>query len=334
MELLQRYLGMVRSGLSGTDRHGIIDELAEHLQSRIDDREAELGRPLSEAEMEALLEAMGHPMVVAGRYNSKGGSLTFGRELIGPELFPFYTLALKYGIGITAAVTLLVRSGLAMAGLSAWFELLPALVSICAVQLAIQTLVWTGIQLHVRRYPESWNPRKQGAVADALTGNKPERERVSRFESVLTLVLIAAIFPSVHSVMWPQHVPFGPGELGPIWRQMYGLAALATLASAAQAVVNLFRPEWTRFRTETQIGVTAVWLVMLCIILQSGNWVVLTDLTGDLLTKRAQVAAINHYVFRYGLLGAIVGATVVLVIQGFALLSELRQRPRRSICRS
>ena len=56
MELLDRYVRAVKTYLPRAQQDDIVKELSANLQAQMEDREAELGRPLSEAELEALLE--------------------------------------------------------------------------------------------------------------------------------------------------------------------------------------------------------------------------------------------------------------------------------------
>ena len=90
MDLLDRYLRSVRSALPDADRDDITRELGENLRDRIDDREAELGRPLTDAEVRTLLASFGHPLAVAGRFRTHQPTVAFGRQLIGPVVFPVY----------------------------------------------------------------------------------------------------------------------------------------------------------------------------------------------------------------------------------------------------
>ena len=69
-----------------------------------EDEEATRGRPLVEAEEVAILRSFGHPMAVAARYRGDERSVTFGRRLIGPELFPTYTKVLAVNVIITLLI--------------------------------------------------------------------------------------------------------------------------------------------------------------------------------------------------------------------------------------
>src|SRR5918995_1856727 len=98
MDMLDRYLQAVKFFLPGEQQDDIVRELSENLIARMEDREAELGRPLDEAEKAAILREHGHPMLVAGRYRRP-------QHLIGPTLFPLYVFALKMGLGVALLVT-------------------------------------------------------------------------------------------------------------------------------------------------------------------------------------------------------------------------------------
>ena len=95
MQLLDRYLTAVKFWLPKTQRDDIAAELAANLQAEIDDRAAELGRPLTEPETAAILKQHGSPVVVASRYQQENRTVNFGRQFIGPIVFPFYWIAVK-----------------------------------------------------------------------------------------------------------------------------------------------------------------------------------------------------------------------------------------------
>src|SRR5258705_1820297 len=83
MELLDRYLQAVQFFLPKKHKADIIAELSEDLHSQIEEKETELGRTLTESEVEAILKRCGSPWEVASRYLPQ-------RYLIGPTLFPAY----------------------------------------------------------------------------------------------------------------------------------------------------------------------------------------------------------------------------------------------------
>ena len=81
MELLDRYLQAVKAFLPKKRQADILSELSENILAQIEDKEAELGRPLNEDEQAAILKQHGHPVIVASRYTTR-------QHLIGPVMFP------------------------------------------------------------------------------------------------------------------------------------------------------------------------------------------------------------------------------------------------------
>lgn len=69
MEIVDRYLKAVRFWLPAPQKDDITSELAEEIRSQVADAEEERGRALKQEEVEAILERLGSPLVVAGRYS-------------------------------------------------------------------------------------------------------------------------------------------------------------------------------------------------------------------------------------------------------------------------
>ena len=59
MDLIDRYLQAVKFWLPSEQKQDIVAELSEDLHSQVEDKESELGRPLSGAEVEAILKKGG-----------------------------------------------------------------------------------------------------------------------------------------------------------------------------------------------------------------------------------------------------------------------------------
>ena len=67
MDLVNEYLRAVAALLPKAQRDDIVAELRDTILTRIEEREADLGRPLTDDEIEAVLREVGHPVVVAAR---------------------------------------------------------------------------------------------------------------------------------------------------------------------------------------------------------------------------------------------------------------------------
>lgn len=91
MELIDRYMGAVAQALPESRRDEIVRELRANILDKLEAISAEKGREPTEAEVSAVLKALGHPQQVAG-------SFLPGQQLVSTELFPLYKQALHYGL--------------------------------------------------------------------------------------------------------------------------------------------------------------------------------------------------------------------------------------------
>ena len=98
MNLVDDYLRAVAILLPKDQRDDIAAELRDLILSRIEARESELSRPLSDDEVEAVLRDIGHPLVVAARYQDGPQSI------VGPALYPFWLFAVKAALAVQACV--------------------------------------------------------------------------------------------------------------------------------------------------------------------------------------------------------------------------------------
>jgi len=98
MELLDRYLQAVREYMLRSHRDDFVKELSDNILSQMEDRAAELGRPLNENEQAEILKQFGHPLVVAAPYRRLPM-----QQLVGPKLFPLYWFALQAMVAMLVA---------------------------------------------------------------------------------------------------------------------------------------------------------------------------------------------------------------------------------------
>src|SRR5215813_10723577 len=171
MQIVERYLASIRSCLPEATRDDIVKELSGDLYAQIEDREASLGRAMTDAEVETVLKEHGHPMVVAGRYLTEQQSVSFGREIIGSVMFPFYIKVLKFNLGITTLAIFVVQTALFLGGhgVSAG-SIFTALFYQVVIQFGVVTLIFAAIDRHWKRNPESWDPRQAMRVLHPAFG--------------------------------------------------------------------------------------------------------------------------------------------------------------------
>ena len=212
MQLLERYLQAVRFFLPRQQQDDIVRELSENLVAEIQDREEACGRPLTEDEQADILRRHGHPMIVAGRYQTR-------QHLIGPAFFPIYVFALKMGLAVALLVTVL------LATLSAILTGDPlrhfgramlaypgrALMVFALTTLVIATLDYA--QSHLK-LGHAWDPRTLPRLV--------QREHwTSRANSFFELLVTAVFIVWVLLIPGSPHLLFGPAasflELAPVW---------------------------------------------------------------------------------------------------------------------
>ena len=119
MELLDRYLGVLRVFLPRRQRDDIVREISEEIHEQLLDKEMTLGRRLTIDEQAEVIGRYGHPLITAARYRPQ-------QHLIGPIVFPYYWIALKFvlavmlfGHAVSLAVVASIRS---YAGRRSWLD--------------------------------------------------------------------------------------------------------------------------------------------------------------------------------------------------------------------
>ncbi|ESQ92982.1 hypothetical protein ABAC460_01655 [Asticcacaulis sp. AC460] len=108
--MLEDYLRAVSRLLPRSKRDDIIAELRDEILTRIEAKEAELGRVLTDAETEQLLRDFGHPIVVAARYRD---GPQYG---VGPALYPYWAFAVRFAVIIQVCVSVIVFAARILSG--------------------------------------------------------------------------------------------------------------------------------------------------------------------------------------------------------------------------
>ena len=325
MELIQRYLQAVKFLLPRAQQDDIVKELSEDIRSQMEDKEAELARPLNEIEQAAILKQYGHPLIVASRYRQPPF-----QHLIGPVLFPFYWFVLKMLLWIALAVCVLNSIALLTSG-----EPLQQLLSGVLVfgQTALPAFGWVTLLFAVLDFLEGkfrlldrvnrrWDPRSLPSLA--------KRTQVRRSESVFGLVAGTVYIIWLLAVPYYPFLIFGPAasvlRLTPVWRQFYIPVIVLALGGLAQSAVNLVRPDWTWLRAATRLVSNVVVLIILRSIL-SKTYPFVTAIAGQG-TAGAHyqtLAATVNICIAVALAGTGIGLFIGLIFNAWSCLSELRR---------
>ena len=269
MDLLERYLQAVRFFLPHRQQDDIVGELSDNLLSQFEDREAALGRPLSDDEQAEILRRHGHPMLVAGRYRSH-------QHLIGPVFFPIYLFAMKAGLAIALLVTVVVSAVAAVLTgdpIDRVVEALLAYPGRALMVFACTTLAFAVLDAAQSRLKLShaWDPRSLPKVVR-------HEHRMSRLHAIFELPFAVAC------VVWLLLIPqapwlvMGPASAfldpTPVWSTVYIPMLLLAGATAALAVLNVLRPYWTPARSLMRAALHGGSFVIFAVLLRGGEWII------------------------------------------------------------
>jgi hypothetical protein len=324
MDLLERYLQAVRFWLPKKQKEDIIAELSEDLHSQIDEKEHELGHPLTEDELEVILKQCGPPRIVANRYLPQ-------RYLIGPVVFPIYWLVLR-----TALLWSLGPWLLAWGVLTLFVPDLRAEGTVTPVVETLKAMLWVGFAIAatvtlasavLERMQaktgllEEWNPQELPPLA-----KRPQTVR--RSESIAGLVFGAVFLAWWLAVPHDWRLVFGPGAglftVSPALQSYYVPVIVLTLLGMAQSVINLVRPQWTWLPPATRLITTAVALGIANSIKSAYPYVILTDAAARLARYEKVALIVNQIILASVVITEIVMLIMVIVYAFQCVLAARR----------
>ena len=313
MDLIERYLQAVEHWLPTKQSHDIIAELSEDLRSEVEEREASLGRPMTEAEVEALLLERGRPMLVASRYLPQ-------EYLIGPELFPVYRFVLKIVLlcsgapAVIALVSLIVFGpGGRADGPRPWLAYLGPLwgtfTSAMFMAATTVTIVFVVLDRVKDRaaFLDAWQPSKLPPVRDP---NHISRVG-SSFEIAANLIFLVwwtAYMGSLRLI----DVPELTVTLAPQWMWFYWGFVVITLVNIVFSSINLVRPRWTMARATTRLLSDAGGSALFCWLMLVHPLAGISGLHIPPDKAIAMVASVNDWMARLMPYAALVGIAIAL----------------------
>ena len=303
MEPLDRYLNNLSKLLPAAQRDDIIRELSEDIRSEMDDKSEELGRALTEQEQIELLNRRGNPLKVAAAYRQEHRTLAFGRQWIGPVLFPFYIRVLTFNISLTFFILTVIFAALYIGGQTVHVgEVFSNFLLQIFLQFTAVTIIFSLIERHLSKHPGHWTTQQVRALHLPRIG-KNVRE-VSRFESISIIVASAVALIWMQAVWSHLFLIFGPAasflRLAPIWHQIYWPTVAIILASILRATVNLVYPRWIRFRAAAGVLFEAAGLALVYVLISAQRYVVLAGEAAQATGKEHMLQVVNQWTY-YGL---------------------------------
>lgn len=256
MELLDRYLQSVGRHLPVARRADILAELHANLEAQLEEREEQLGRPLTAAEAEAWIKELGSPLQMAARYLPQ-------QSLIGPGLFPIYWYVLRL-VFFWSTVIFMIVSGVLLAihgpTLAAAGQTLLRLPGVWFTTAAWVTLIFAALEIASQR-----SPQIRAQLADSMRGFDPggipglDEEPMPGQKPRSYAHAVAEFIFGVLAMGWLLLIPaypyllMGPGiyyylslpyRIGPIWMQVYWAIIALNLVQTAWAGANLYTGAW------------------------------------------------------------------------------------------
>jgi hypothetical protein len=329
MELLDRYLEAVRKHLPWERQDDIIAELRANLEAQLEDKEAELRRPLAQGEAEEWLRQIGQPIQVAARYKPQ-------QYLIGPAIFPTYWFVLRlaafwvtiaYSIGV--AVQIAVRS-------PSWTAVFEGVLRVPEVLLstaASVTLIFAVIEFLATRYPGRW-ALPVAPSADWMPSALPPVEKTAapgQKQRSYAHAVAEAIFGFLFLVWFllVPHYPYllmGPGaaymqgspfQLAPVLVQFYWWVVGLNVLQLGWRTVDLLRGSWRGPRRAQRNTVQALGLIPLLLLftVQDHAFVTLSHPALDQARYGGAMEAINKAIY--------LGASILCALAVLQLVWEI-----------
>lgn len=311
MEILEQYLNVIKMYLPRDQRDDIINELHENLLSEMEDREAELGRPLIEDEQADMLKRHGTPHLVAKRYAPDQPSFVFGRQLIGPESFPIFVKVLWIVLGCMV----IVHAALAILGKSPGIG--PFINNLLWTFIG-QTIIAIFIDLIRKKTRQYWHSPSM------------------YFLPVPKWIPVTGFFVLTVCTLWWSAVPFhtwlifgteaGELKLTATWDLFYWPVLLLLLINTVHRGIFLMRPQWMWFSMPIRLVIYFICFAMYFYMLDGYPYVSVynVETAGQKLNSLAQI--INEIIYGALLIGGPVYWSISIILCGWFFKKGIQHR--------
>jgi len=307
-DLIERYLNAVKFWLPGEQQKDILAELAEDLQSQVEERESALGHQLDEDELAALLKRRGSPLRVASGYIPE-------LRLINPAMLPLYWLVLKIVLLWVLAplfaivfIAPIFDSGQPGAALLQFFG---QAFRAAFFVIGIVTTVFALMDRYHAQWIDKWDPRKLPRVP-------PAHQPMQWYNDFAGFAFGfgAAVFWGV--MMWHRgSFTFAAGwsvVLSPIWARLYWFILLLTVARALVDLYCCVRRGWTRGQSWSRLALDVAGMILAFVAFKAGNWVDVT-FANKTPAETAQFVSMINNMIRFSLILAVLVPTFDVVKQ-------------------
>jgi hypothetical protein len=255
MSLINRYIAEVGRHLPEKDRADIEAEIRSMLEDMVDERSKHTGQPVDEKMIAGILEELGDPRALAGKYTPSK------RYLIGPGWYDVYIKTLQrvlYTVlPIFAAVTfILTLTREPLDFINAVGEAVGS-----AFNVGLQILFWVTIVFVFMERSEAIPNASLSQTARKWTvAQLPELPRKRQISIGESLMNIATIFFVITAVLLPALLNWLQGESGPVpflhpslWNFWLPLFLVIMVLTLVHEVFQLKIGNWTPALTITNV---------------------------------------------------------------------------------
>ncbi len=312
-DLFERYLHAVGKHLPWQRQDDIVAELRANLEVQREEREAALGRPLTEGEMIDWLKELGPPVRMAARYQP-------ARYLIGPAIFPLYLQILRIVLlwaTVAYAVATVVRTFTEPHAPEWIAQALLGYPQLLFSAAACVTIAFAILEVVSERYPEkcppclasspNWSPTSLHPVEKepALKG-KPRTltTAVANFVvgfAVLVWLLLLPSYPFLVLGPGAAYLHHSPFQFAPVVVWFYWAVVGLNAFQLIWQGYNLLADMWRTKHPLHTLATKALGLTPTAILIGAPGQIYLTQNPGAsaMLPNgiQVQVATINHYIF-------------------------------------
>jgi hypothetical protein len=300
MDLLERYLQAVGQYLPEETREDTIAELRANLLERMDARSEELGRPLEQGDVEAILREHGKPELVALRYLPQ-------QSLIGPTIYPFYRMTMARVLPLVIFVSAIVGgidfvTGLHGSPAHALVGFALGLIPSLFISAAVITIIFATIERtldygKLKWKWDAWDPAKLPAVRVQAGGESTPKSAVKR---VIDLIVHCLWMAYVLWVPWHPFWLLGPGvfyldtlgvALAPAWHTFYVLLVVLLVIQLAMKLIA-FLPSFQSWMKPLKLGTDVLGVVAIGFL----AWVPIYFLPAGPAADLDKIAQVNHAV--------------------------------------
>jgi hypothetical protein len=341
MDLFERYLQAIGRQLPSKRRDDLLAELRVNLESQLEDKEEELGRPLTEGEMIDWLKQLGSPMHVAMRYQPQ-------QYLIGPAVFPMFWYVLRLALSWAGTIFLVVN-GILIAihatGAPSIGEAIGRFPGVLINVAAWITAIFVGLEWAASRYPNvrtpltawgrEWSPAGLPPLEKApAPGYKPKSYAQAVAEVVFGFIFLVWLTIIPHNpwlLMGPGYAILhaSPFHLAPVWWDFYRVVVLLNFVQVGWNSYRLWDGSWQEPSLALHLASKVFGLVGVGMLIFAPHhvYLLLRNPEQDAMQYGATLDTINMWAWR-GV--SILGVIIVLQLAGEvvkAIMESYRGRP-------